>query len=288
MADECFTEDPAGRCALVPAAQFSIAALAEAYNQTRVDYLVPMPTNPARLAEYIRVYSVNMEHSWVAVDGREILGLAMLGVRPGRTWVTRLGVLPNRRRRGTGEALVRALLEDTRALGCPLSILEVIQGNTSARDLFRKLGFREARELLVLRRPPGPPHGAPAGSAEWIEKEAALDLLRGCPTRPPWTNELESYLNAGDALGLVVRLDDGSRGWLVFRRQPQQLSHFLFHTTGGDPRALGAALAAHVYTRFPQLETSIENIPAADGHLPALLELGCVEIFRRMEMGCNL
>ena len=42
------------------------------------------------------------------------MGLAMLGVRPGRTWVTRLGVLPNRRRRGTGEALVRALLETPR------------------------------------------------------------------------------------------------------------------------------------------------------------------------------
>src|SRR5512143_4199625 len=57
---------------LVPASSFSIEQLVAAYNQTRVDYLVPMPMNAARLAEYIHMYDVDLDHSRVAVDGEQI------------------------------------------------------------------------------------------------------------------------------------------------------------------------------------------------------------------------
>lgn len=279
---------PAEHVRLVPASQFTIEELTNAYNQTRVDYLVPMPMNAARLASYARVYDIDMEHSWVAVDGHEMLGLAMLGVRPGRTWITRLGVLPVRRRAGTGEALVRALLEGTRALGRPVSILEVIKGNVAAHSLFHKVGFAERRELLVMRRPPGSPSGTAPGQAAWLEREEALDLLCSHPTRLPWTNEIESFLNAGDAQALHIHLPSGERGWLVFRRQKFLLSHFIVHTEEGDPRTVGLALGGHLYQRFAQIDSYVENIPLDDPHLPALLAMGFMEVFRRVEMDCQV
>ncbi len=39
---------PRPPCELVPASAYTVEALTEAYNQTRVDYIVPMPMNPAR------------------------------------------------------------------------------------------------------------------------------------------------------------------------------------------------------------------------------------------------
>ena len=64
---------------LIPADQFTIEQLTEAYNQTRVDYIVPMPMNAARLQEYIDVYDVELAASWVAVNEQdEPLGLGML------------------------------------------------------------------------------------------------------------------------------------------------------------------------------------------------------------------
>ena len=186
---------------LVPASQFSMAELTEAYNQARADYLVPMAMDADRLAAYIQLYDVDLDRSWVAVDGAEILGLAMLGVRAGRTWLTRLGVLPHHRRHGTGEALVRALLATTQELGCRVSVLEVIQGNRAAHELFLKAGFRETRELLILRRPPGiSPHKVP-GRAAWLAREEAVERVRGYSARQPWTNEVETYQNAGDVQG---------------------------------------------------------------------------------------
>jgi GNAT superfamily N-acetyltransferase len=272
---------------LLPASQFTIEELTAAYNQTRVDYLVPMPMNAARLASYIKIYDVDMDRSWVALDGDDILGLAMLGVRPGRSWVTRLGVLPVRRRAGTGEALLRLLMEGTLELGRPLSILEVIKGNTPAHQLFGKVGFRETRELVVLRRPPGQPSLTPLGRVNWLEKEEALDLLCSYPDRPAWTNALESYINAGDAQGVLVDLPGetgGGRGWVVFRHQKMLLSHFVLHTDFGDPQQVSSALLAHLYTRFPHIDSYAENLPVADPHLPALAQMGFLEVFRRIEM----
>ena len=269
---------------LLPASQFTVEELTNAYNQTRVDYMVPMPMNPARLASYIKTYDVDMDYSWVALTDEGMLGLAMLGVRPGRTWVTRLGVLPVRRRHGTGEALVRALLEGTRELGRPLSILEVIKGNVPAHTLFRKVGFRETRELLVLRRPPGASKAEPAGRANWLEREEGLDLLCAHPVRPAWTNELETFINAGDLQGLSVNLGNAGRGWMTFRKQKFLLSHFVLRTESGDPRRVGAALLAHLYHQFPLIDTYIENVPVDDPHAEMLEAAGFMEVFRRVEM----
>ena len=87
---------------LMPASRFTIEELTRAYNQTRVDYMVPMPMNVIRLTEYIHVYDVDLNYSLVALSSDQILGLGMLGIRPGRTWITRLGVLPVKRRQGVG------------------------------------------------------------------------------------------------------------------------------------------------------------------------------------------
>lgn len=273
---------------LIPASRYSLEALTGLFNATRADYLIAMQLNPAGLADYMHIYDVNLAHSWVAQAGSQVLGLAMLGVRPGCTWITRLGVLPEGRRGGTGGALLRGLLDSTRALGCPLAILEVIQGNDPARALFLKAGFSPTRTLLILRRPAGPPDVAPAGVPAWLDAAQALDLLAGYPDHLPWTNAPQTYRNGADAgagaLGLSVDLGERGRGWLVFRRQPGELSHAVLHTQAGDPLVVGEALLAHLYARFPNLPSSFENVPAADPHLAALLRAGCAEAFRRTEM----
>jgi ribosomal protein S18 acetylase RimI-like enzyme len=269
---------------LLPASQFTIEELTEAYNHTRIDYMVPMPMNAARLVSYVKNYDVDMERSWVALDGEQILGLGMLGVRPGRTWITRLGVLPNRRRRGTGEALMHNLMEDSRQLGRPHSILEVIQGNIPAHHLFMKVGYHNTRELVILRRPPGAPGVDLAGQPSWLEMDESLDMLCRHPVRPAWTNEMESYINAGDMHGLMVDLGSAGRGWMTFRKQKFLLSHFVFHTETGDPGQVVSALAAHLYNRYHHIDTYIENLPLDDPHLPVLLKSGFFEVFRRIEM----
>ncbi|TLN06993.1 GNAT family N-acetyltransferase [bacterium] len=270
---------------LIPASHFTIEQLTALYNQTRVDYMVPMPMNAARLAEYVATYDVSLEHSLVAKQGEDVLGLSMLGVRKDRTWITRLGVLPTTRRQGTGQALVQGLLEQSGALQIRFSMLEVIKNNEPAHSLFLKLGFREIGELLVMRRSPTiPPPDPVLADAQRLDPVEALDLVARNRGTQPWTNQSETLNNARDVSGLRVTLADGSHGWLVFQRQKFTLTRFAYKTEAGDPVAVAMAFLSHLHYMYPRLDTQLENIQINDPHLPAFYQTGYIESFHRIEM----
>ena len=123
---------------LLPASEFTLDELTLAYNQSRIDYLIPMPMNPDRRNEYITLYDVDLHSSRVAVIGETIVGLGMLGRRQDQGWVTRLGVLPEGRRQGIGRAILIDLLHQAAQSDLPEVWLEVIKGNQPALELFRR------------------------------------------------------------------------------------------------------------------------------------------------------
>ncbi|HNM38526.1 MAG TPA: GNAT family N-acetyltransferase [Anaerolineales bacterium] len=270
---------------LIPASHFSIDELTGIYNQTRVDYMVPMPMNSARLMEYIEFYDVDLDRSVVAIEDGELRGVAMLGVRAERTWVTRLGVIPSTRRGGVGEALMQSLLEQSARLGIDFTMLEVIKNNVPAHRLFLKLGFYEIGELLILRRAPSKKLVEPViADARRLERYEALDLVGYDRGTQPWTNQSESMSHAQDISGLYLTLQDGSQGWLVYQRQKFTLTHFIYKTEAGDPATMAYAFLSHLHHQYPRLDTHIENIQVNDPHLPGFQKMGYVESFRRIEM----
>jgi ribosomal protein S18 acetylase RimI-like enzyme len=269
----------------IPASRFTFDELVAAYNQTRVDYIVPMPMNARRLREYVFNYDVDMQASLVAMEGEQILGLAMLGVRPAHTWATRLGILPVRRRRGTGQLLMEQLLDHSRRLGVEWTQLEVIKDNDPAYHLFVKLGFQDVRELLIIRRPPGPPElDAPPYTAERVDEGGAVTLLRRRRSTPSWLDETPSLVNAGSLEGLRVELNDGAQGWIVYQRTFLQLSRLVLQTESGSHERVARALLHALHSEYPALDTKSENLPVQDPHWPAMQEFGYLESFRRIEM----
>jgi hypothetical protein len=217
-------------------------------------------------------------------DG-EMLGVAMLGLRQDRAWITRLGVLPSTRRSGVGQALCEGLLEQAEHLGTHFQMLEVIKHNVPAHTLFLKLGFYEVGDLLVLRRSPVIPPPAPVvADAQRLDRTEALDLVGQDRGTQPWTNQSESLSNASEVSGLRITLVDGSEGWLVYQRQKFLLTRFAFKTQSGNPVDLARAFLSHLHYQYPRLDTQLENIQVNDPHLPAFYEMGYVESFRREEM----
>jgi ribosomal protein S18 acetylase RimI-like enzyme len=278
--------DPNDSIQLIPASRFNYDELTAIYNQTRVDYMIPMPMNAARLAEYVRIYDVDLDHSLVAAtrDG-QMLGVAMLGVRKNRVWLTRLGVIPNTRRNGIGNALVGGLIKDAAKLNLDFVMLEVIKNNTPAHQLFLKYGFREIGELLVMRRSPLiPPIDPIVADAQRMDRTESLVLVGHDRGTQPWTNQSESLINAHEVSGLSITLMDGSRGWLVYQREKFLLTRFAIKTEAGDPATVAYALLTHLHSQYPRLDTHIENIQVNDPHLPAYYQMGYVESFRRIEM----
>ena len=274
---------------LLSAARFTIQELADLYNRTRVDYLVPMPMNASRLKEYVRDFDVDLSRSCVARDADgQILGLSMLGARPKRAWITRLGVLPATRRHGIGSALMDCMLQNASDLGAEETLLEVIKNNTPAHNLFLGKGFKETGEWLVMRRAPHPIPGQPRGNAELLTREETLETLRGYPRYPTWINAFESMRNAMDIEGMRIRLSNGGAGWIVYRNNKFTLrftlSHLVMRTEQGDPGEVGAELLSQLHIRYPRYDTYAENISRDDPHLPVFHALGYFENFSRIEM----
>lgn len=278
---------------LVPATDFTVEKLTWAYNQARVDYIVPMPMNPKRLQGYIDNYDVVLERSVVAMHGEQILGLSMLGARshPPHTWITRLGVLPVKRRHGAGQKMMEYMIDQSKKIGAAYVILEVIKNNVPAHHLFIKLGFEEVRQLLILRRPPGPPAkdvDVPPYEVELLDMEHAIDLLHRRRSVPSWLDEVPSLINAGNLEALRVKLQNGARGWIVYQNTTFQLARLVPQTEAGDPRLVARALAHALHSRYDAKDTKTENVPLNDPHLPGLKDVGYIESFRRIEMKLDL
>lgn len=277
----------------MPATEFTVEKLTWAYNQARVDYIVPMPMNPKRLQAYIDHYDVVLERSIVAMHEDRILGLSMLGSRsnPPHTWITRLGVLPVKRRHGAGQAMMEYMIEQSKEVGAEYIILEVIKNNIPAHRLFVKLGFEEVRQLLILRRPPGAPDeeiDVPPYEVEFFGTEQAIAFLRRRNSVPSWLDETPSLINAGNLEALRVRIDNGAHGWLVFQNTTFQLARLVPQTEAGDPRLVARVLAHALHSRYDIKDTKTENVPLKDPHLPGLKDVGYIESFRRIEMKLDL
>jgi ribosomal protein S18 acetylase RimI-like enzyme len=277
------------RVDLLPASAFSYEELTEAYNHTRVDYMVPMPMNAAKLHEYVECYDIDLDASAVAIDGNEILGLAMLGLRAGRAWMTRLGVIRSKRRHGTGWLLVTHLIEQAVQNKVDWMIIEVIKNNLPAHTLFTKKGFAPTRELLVLRRPPHPPaDNPPPAQIQTLGWDGVHYLLKNRTSKPSWIDEPESLLNAGNLSGIYAILPDGSRGWLVYQNTVFQLGRLVIQTEVGDPQCVGRVLLHHLHSKHPVQDTKTENFPLDDPHWPIFREFGYIETFHRIEMTLRL
>lgn len=273
----------------VPTSEYTYKELADIYNRAREDYIVPMPMNARRMQEYVHNYDIDLDASFVALDKEdgEINGICMLGVRDNRTWITRLGVIPNRRRRHSGQFLMEAEILQSKRMNKTLVQLEVIKGNDPAHRLFTKLGFEVTRELLVIRRAPNPVdlETVPNMERKMIAQDDIFDYLAQREVGAAWTEETVSLRNAGSMEGIAVDVD-GEKGWVIYQSTPFQLSHFVFAPNISD--TMFDALIASVHIENPMQDTKIENVPFLHPTWQAFERFGYMIAFRRIEMFLQL
>lgn len=249
-----------------------------------------MPLTPARLQEYITTYDVDLNMSYAAYEEEEqlILGIAMLGKRPGRTWITRLGVVPYSRRLGTGRALMNSLVEESVRQQVPELWLEVIKNNEPAYQLFLSMGFELTRELIVSRRPPSPiPFNAYASQysdLHVLDHEQIMNCLTQRRIKPNWLNETESFSRVKRLAGLWAEFPDGGRGWVVCETSIIQLKRVVVEVVEGDPAQVAAGLLYILHSRFPTQDAVSENIPTDDPCWPGYEAMGYFDSFHRLEM----
>ena len=128
---------------LVPSDRYSYAELAELFTRGYEGYFVPMHLDEPTLRYMVDAWDIDLSKSRVAPDA----GLANLAVRGDRGWIGGIGVVPEQRRKGVGRALMEAVLD----LAPETVLLEVIEANEPAIELYESLGFEKTRVLEVWR-----------------------------------------------------------------------------------------------------------------------------------------
>jgi hypothetical protein len=106
-----------------------------------------------------------------------------------RGWTTRLAgmaILPEARRAGIGRAAVLQLLGEAKTRGDRAMVLEVIEQNSAAVELYRACGFKEIRRLVGFAGQPAVDTVVPPGLTEVDLREVAEAVIRYGLRDLPW------------------------------------------------------------------------------------------------------
>jgi ribosomal protein S18 acetylase RimI-like enzyme len=133
---------------LRPALERSAAELAAIFARAFEGYLVPIPDDPAAFERRVVGEGIDLGASRLALVDGDVAGVILVARRGDVSRIAGLGVNAPWRRRGIGRALSRAAVDDARARGDRMVLLEVIERNTAAAQLYRGLGFRVRRRLV--------------------------------------------------------------------------------------------------------------------------------------------
>ncbi len=127
-----------------------------------------------------------------------------------RGWTTRLAgmaITPEARRTGVGRTAVLQLLAEANARGDRAMVLEVIEQNTAAVELYRACGFQTVRRLIGFAGPPPSDAILQPGLREIDFREVAAAVTRYSLPDLPWQLSGETLAQLTPP-NLAYRLND--------------------------------------------------------------------------------
>ncbi len=264
---------------LIAAAQFSEERLALLLSQVYVDYFLPVWMGAERFRQMCDLEDVDLTRSVVALIMDEPVGLALLSLRDARGWISGVGVLPLYRRAGIARQMVETLQAQARDLDLERVLLEVLVQNQAGLELYRQLGFRKQRDLLVLTLEASNFHqtALPEG-VERVEPELLLAHASAFRRAPPsWQREEVSIARRLSRLrGLALRECGHLIGYLLYEEQErhQAIYDLAIDPAHGERIQAAQRLLTAVHRLRPGVGGYFVNLPVQTGLLDAFLNVG--------------
>ncbi len=279
--------------AFCPVADVNFETFTHTFNMAYSDYFVPISMTPSAFRHLIVREDLDLAASVVAVNGVEMVGTGLLGIRGQRGWIGGMGVIPTRRRQGIGRQMMCYLLDRVRERALEQVNLEVIEANTGARALYQKLGFTHRRYLLILEREPGFLPAMPPGyNIQQREPDDLLAYFTAFHDTSPncWQRGLRSLQGlAAHANGWAVLQNGNLQGYALGWADQYgiRLVDLAVDPTG-DRVALAQALLVHLHQQHPEASGSIYNLAEDDPVASAFTVTGYTVSFRQHEMTLSL
>jgi GNAT superfamily N-acetyltransferase len=263
-----------------------------AFNRAYSDYFMPIIMTVRAFRSLVERDDLDMSASVAALEGPDIVGTGLLGIRGAMGWIGGMGVVPERRRRGIGRQMMHYLLERAHERGLTQVFLEVIEANEGAYALYHQIGFQEVRHLLVLDRNP---KTVPAPVTGYVLQDQSLNALlahfetfHDVPNC--WQRGYDSLAGMGSTIkgyGLLKgdRLVGYALGWADTHEI--RLAD-IASVPDSDRYAVSLAILSEIHRRYPKAYGNSYNISEDDPALPAFLDLGYTIDLRQIEMRIGL
>lgn len=168
-----------------PMTDYGLERAAEVLSRAFEDYFVRIPFTVGALLSAARTDSVDLALSCVFVLDGTAVGGALIARRGWTTRLAGMAIVPDARRGGIGRAAVLHLLAEAKARGDRMMVLEVIEQNTAAVELYRACGFQTVRRLIGFAGPAASGAVVPGSLLEVDLREVAAAVTRyGLPDLP--------------------------------------------------------------------------------------------------------
>lgn len=218
-----------------PLAQLAVGVLHEAFLDAFSDYEVPLDLPMERFREMMRIRDLNPKYSLGCFDGERLVSFILCGFRQnsegGICYDGGTGTVRDYRKKGIGNQLLSEQISFLKEKGVRRFVLEVMENNRPAIDLYRKHEFETTRrfECFAMNKTELPditPPPLEIGTA--MSDFLSLDPLPFMDYAPSWQNEKRSVENAAENFESVSLLKDGSA-----------VAYGLVHKQRGDIPQLG-------------------------------------------------
>lgn len=183
----------------------SFETMTEAFNDAFSDYDIPAKYTSEYVANMVTRRGYRSDFAVGAFDGNRLVGFVFNCIDADAAYNSGTGVVISHRRQGIARKLMQRSIE---RLPVRRYILEVIDRNHRAADLYRKLGFVETRQLQSWKLSVAAPSPRGAQSAP-----ALLTIRSWCDMRPSWQNDVPSILRSREPYRI---LGDENAGAVVF------------------------------------------------------------------------
>ena len=245
----------------------SLPTLLETFNNAFSSYDVPVSMDLNQLVSHTESIGYRKEDSMGLFDQGRLVGFLLVGRRGNLAYDGATGIIPSYQGKGLAHLLIDKTLEHLKTKNVSCFILEVIDTNTRAKELYRKHGFCDKRSLLCYK----------IETQKLLEKEQELVklvdqtsiTLQEGPCTASWQNNNDSVLQ-GKFRVMDIIAHDRIRGQICFNQIKGSIAQiFINEHDRGQKYAQNAIIELSKYATTPSI--SMLNVDSSYLPMQALL-----------------
>ncbi|NCC63258.1 MAG: GNAT family N-acetyltransferase [Spirochaetia bacterium] len=253
----------------------SLPSLLETFNDVFSSYDVPIFMDLNQLVSHTESIGYRKEDSMGLFDQGRLVGFLLVGRRGTLAYDGATGIITSYQGKGLAHLLIDKTLEHLKNKGAKTFILEVIDTNTRAKELYRKHGFSDKRSLLCYRIDTQKLLHKEQRSVTLVD-QTSITLHEGdCVAS--WQNNNESVVQ-GKFRVMDVIAHDTIRGQICFNQTKGSIAQiYINEHDRGHKYAQNAIIELSKYATTPSL--SMLNVDKAYFPMQALLENSGFSLF---------